>query len=132
MSLTGASQVQVASPPASTPNEGAAGLAAPELAGLGGEFDARVVAARVRANADGIKRCYERELARNPTLGGELRIEFTILTDGSVVNLRASVNTISSVVEACVIDVLASMRFSPRPTGGSVRYRFPFLFDPGH
>ena len=30
-----------------------------------------------------------------------------------------------------VVGVIGRLRFSPGPTGGSVRYRFPFVFEPG-
>jgi outer membrane biosynthesis protein TonB len=134
MVLSGAAEVHdepvgVASPLPSTRGEGAAALAAPSVAS--GEFDSRIVASRIRGTSSRIKRCYERELAQNPTLRGGLRIEFTIMSDGSVAHTQATENTISPTVGACVVEVIASLRFTPGPTGGSVRYRFPFLFEPG-
>lgn len=99
--------------------------------GGSGEFDSRIVASRIRAQSSAIKRCYERELARNPTLRGAVRVEFTIQTSGAVSGTAATENTVSPAVGSCVVGVIGRLRFSPGPTGGSVRYRFPFVFEPG-
>ncbi|MCB9661727.1 MAG: AgmX/PglI C-terminal domain-containing protein [Polyangiales bacterium] len=99
--------------------------------GGSGEFDSRIVASRIRGQASAIKRCYERELARNPTLRGTVRVEFTIQTSGAVSGATATENSVSPAVGSCVTGVIGRLRFSPGPTGGSVRYRFPFVFEPG-
>ncbi|MBK7778185.1 MAG: AgmX/PglI C-terminal domain-containing protein [Sandaracinaceae bacterium] len=99
--------------------------------GGSGEFDSRIVASRIRAQSSAIKRCYERELQRNPTLRGAVRVEFTIQTSGAVSGTTATENTVSPAVGSCVVGIIGRLRFSPGPTGGSVRYRFPFVFEPG-
>lgn len=102
-------------------------LAPPAVA----EFDPRVVAARIRAQSEEIMLCYERELARDPRLRGAIRVEFTITMDGRVTGTTATENTVSPALGECVVALISSMYFSPGPSGGSVRYRFPFVFEPG-
>ena len=60
-----------------------------------------------------------------------LRIEFAIMPDGEVVAVTATENTVSPGVGECVLAVIDALTFSPGPTGGFVRYRFPFVFVPG-
>lgn len=110
------------------PSEGADALAAPVAVAM---FDSRVVAARIRSLSTEIKRCYERELARDPHLRGAIRVEFTLTQDGWIVGTTVTENTVAPAVGECVIAVISSMHFSPGPIGGSVRYRFPFVFEPG-
>lgn len=81
--------------------------------------------------ASEIKRCYEVELAYDRTLRGEIRVEFTIWTDGSVEGVTLSENTLSPTVGDCVASLIDGLHFTPGPIGGSVRYRFPFRFEPG-
>lgn len=131
MRVYGGAQVDVAEAPAVTRRDGAAALAAPSGPQSDREFDARIVASAVRAQATRIKRCYEIELAQNHTLRGTIRIEFVIMPDGEVVAVTATENTVSPGVGECVVAVIDSIRISPGPTGGYVRFRFPFTFEPG-
>lgn len=66
-----------------------------------------------------------------PRLGGGLRVEFTIRTDGSVEGVYVTENTVSPMVGECVVTIIDALHFTPGPTGGSVRFRFPFVFAPG-
>ena len=132
MRLAGGGQVDRATQPVATAREGADALAAPSVERSLGDFDPRIVAMRIRGEATRIKRCYERELARDPTLRGTVRVEFTIMPDGQVVAVNATENSVSPVVGECVVEVLDALTFSPGPVGGSVRYRFPFVFEHGN
>lgn len=97
----------------------------------GATFDSSVVsAALIRASA-AIRRCYENELINQPTLSGRVTVEFTIEVSGRVTNAQTPINdTGSQALGECVRDVVGSMEFNPGPVGGSVRYRYPFVFSP--
>ncbi|MEM7677650.1 MAG: AgmX/PglI C-terminal domain-containing protein, partial [Myxococcota bacterium] len=73
----------------------------------------------------------ERELGRNPTLAGKVTVEFTIVERGTVSNARAAENTTGSpAVASCVTAAVRRFRFRPGPEGGSVTFRYPFVFAP--
>lgn len=93
-----------------------------------GEYDPRRVAARVRAQQNSIRVCYDHERASSPALRGALNVEFTIEPSGSVTGVNVSENSVSPSVGRCVAAAIARLQFHPGPTGGSVRYRYSFVF----
>lgn len=96
-----------------------------------GYFDAAIVAQQVRRRVGAIRRCYEREITRNPTLQGRVSVRFTIAEVGTVGGVRAVENTTGSQYLAdCVGTSLRTMRFNPGPDGGPASFRFPFIFAP--
>lgn len=97
-----------------------------------GNIDGRIVTRAIRGRISAIKRCYERELTTNPTLRGTTRIMFTIEPSGRFAHVRHEVDVPAMApVGACVAAVVASLSVSPGPTGGSVRFRYPFQFEHG-
>ncbi len=99
--------------------------------GGSGDFDARLVQRQIRARLRAIQRCYENELRRNPTLAGKVTVQFTIVERGTVSAARASENTTGSpAVANCVVRTVRRFRFNPGPDGGSVQFRYPFVFAP--
>jgi TonB family protein len=96
-----------------------------------GEFDAALVQAQIKRRLKAIQRCYESELRNNPTLAGKVTVEFTIQERGNVTNAKATENsTGSSAVASCVTQTISRFRFNPGPEGGSVTFRYPFVFQP--
>ena len=78
-----------------------------------------------------IQRCYEKELNKNPSLGGKLTFEWTVKTNGRVGAVKEKGNSLgSSKVSKCVSGVIKKMKF-PRPKGGEVIIKFPFIFKSG-
>lgn len=64
--------------------------------------------------------CYQRELARLPTLAGRLQVRLTVDGDGTVSRVEQLASSLGSpMVEACVRDRLASVVFR-RAAGGGV------------
>ncbi len=90
--------------------------------------------AAIRRAIQGVMRrvrlCYEKQLAKRPTLSGKLVVGFTIQADGRVAGARADESMGDAEVDRCVVGALASIRF-PRPRGGVVSVRYPFIFQPG-
>lgn len=82
----------------------------------------------VRRNLRAVRSCYERELAKQPTLSGRLLVSMVVQEDGSV---REAVVEHSSFnqpqLDACVVKRISAWRF-PRPRGGLVVIKYPFVF----
>ena len=76
-----------------------------------------------------IRYCYEKALAREPSLAGRVGIRFIIAADGRVAKAQVDDSTIGSVaVEKCMLRVIRRMKF-PNPAGGGiVEVRYPFIF----
>jgi len=99
--------------------------------GGSGEFDAATVQRQIKQRLKSITRCYEAELRKNPSLAGKVTVTFTIQERGNVTDARASENTTgSSGVADCVTRTISRFRFNPGPEGGSVTFRYPFVFQP--
>jgi hypothetical protein len=62
-----------------------------------------------------IKYCYQRELTKNPALGGKIVIKFTIAKDGTVSSAHQKSTTMNNAaVENCIVGRFMRMQF-PRP-----------------
>lgn len=82
----------------------------------------------IRANNKQIRYCYEKELAKNPSLAGMVKARFTIAADGTVAAAKVGESTLDSPeVEDCLIDHIQSWIF-PKPRGGVVIVNYPFKF----
>ncbi len=99
--------------------------------GGSGEFDAALVQRQIKQRIKSITRCYESELRKNPTLAGKVTVTFTIQQRGNVTDAKATENTTGSPgVAECVTRTISRFRFNPGPEGGSVTFRYPFVFQP--
>ena len=99
--------------------------------GGAGEFDAATVQRQIKQRLKSITRCYESELRKNPSLSGKVTVTFTIQQRGNVTDARATENTTGSPgVADCVTRTISRFRFNPGPEGGSVTFRYPFVFQP--
>ncbi len=99
--------------------------------GGSGEFDAALVQRQIKQRIKSITRCYESELRKNPSLAGKVTVTFTIQERGNVTGAKASENTTGSAAVAdCVTRTISRFRFNPGPEGGSVTFRYPFVFQP--
>ncbi|MDH4282439.1 MAG: TonB family protein [Myxococcales bacterium] len=110
---------------------GNVGLSSGGDIGGSGEFDAALVQQQIKQRLKSITRCYESELRKNPSLSGKVTVTFTIQQRGNVTDARASENTTGSQgVADCVTRTISRFRFNPGPDGGSVTFRYPFVFQP--
>jgi TonB family protein len=99
--------------------------------GGAGAFDAALVQRQIKQRLKSITRCYESELRKNPSLAGKVTVTFTIQERGNVTDARATENTTGSAsVADCVTRTIRRFRFNPGPEGGSVTFRYPFVFQP--
>lgn len=85
---------------------------------------------KVRENQSRVAACYETALATNPELVASVKIVWRILPDGVVGRLVLERNEgLPDDVARCVLDVIASIRFTP-PDGGICQISYPFTFAP--
>ena len=94
-----------------------------------GFFDQRVVTAEVRRRLGAIRRCYEHTLGARGDVSGKVTTELTIQEAGNVTNVRTIENTTGTPRMAeCVERTIRTLRFDPGPEGGSITFRYPFVF----
>jgi hypothetical protein len=95
-----------------------------------GEFDQRAVVRMIQTRRAQITACYEHAILSDPTLRGRIEIQMTIEESGSVSGVRTVENGMGSdTVARCIETRVRGFRFTPGPTGGSVQFRFPFVFE---
>ena len=67
-----------------------------------------------------VERCYQRALAHDPTLGGPLKIEFTINQEGRTQDIELTSNELNEQVGNCVLQRVEHWRFDRPPSNWSV------------
>jgi len=104
----------------------------PPRGGLpGGSIDPRLVQAGVRARLHRMRGCYKKALARDATLGGEVRVRFVIDLSGRATGAADAGSRLKNKeVVSCVVAEFSALRF-PRPEGGTVPVVYPIVFAPG-
>jgi len=97
-----------------------------------GALDRDVVRRVVLRSIGQIRFCYERELQRNPTLAGALRLQFVISPEGRVLSSSVASSTLANPnVENCIAGMARRWVFPAPDGGGIVMVSFPFRFQPG-
>ncbi len=87
------------------------------------------IQAEINKHLGKIQGCYEKALIKSPGLAGRITFEWSIKLDGSVSGAREVNSTVSdATVSSCVLAIIRKMRF-PKPTGGEVQIRYPFMFQ---
>jgi hypothetical protein len=77
-----------------------------------------------------VQNCYEMGLLQNPSLKGQLVIEWTITTDGRAANVTVARNSLKNpTVAVCIAAELRNWKFPSSP-GGNVVVSYPFTFSP--
>lgn len=89
------------------------------------------VSAVFRSRAGALQSCYERELKKNPKLGGKLVVRFVIGQAGRVTSVSIGGSVGSSAVNGCVASRVRGWKF-PKPEGGSVTISKSIVFAPSN
>jgi pSer/pThr/pTyr-binding forkhead associated (FHA) protein/outer membrane biosynthesis protein TonB len=97
-----------------------------------GALDRSLIDEVIKRHMNQIRYCYQRELTKNPSLGGKVVIKFIIAKDGTVSTASVKKTTMGNAgVEQCIVGRFMRMQF-PKPKGGGiVIVSYPFLFSPG-
>jgi hypothetical protein len=92
------------------------------------DIAAIVVARRPEARA-----CYDKALETHPGIEGDLVVQWTIDSKGTVTQIDVDMSR-STLVEAsvvsCVEDVVKRIKFAPSPGGYETKANYPFNFRP--
>ncbi|MEZ4235758.1 MAG: AgmX/PglI C-terminal domain-containing protein [Myxococcota bacterium] len=97
-----------------------------------GNMDRALIDEVVKRHTSQIRYCYQRELARAPSMAGKVTIKFTIASDGSVSQAGVKASSLGNgAVEDCIVQRFLHMRFPEPKGGGIVIVSYPFLFSPG-
>lgn len=120
-------RADIAPPPI---NRGDPLAAAPAPAGAqvtGGSIDKEVIRRVIRRHVNEIRFCYEKQLARNPSLAGTVSVSFRISTTGAVDKSEVKSSTLNNPdVESCIATRVLNWVF-PAPIGGPVGVTYPFV-----
>lgn len=97
-----------------------------------GALDKSLIDAVIKRNMNQIRYCYQRELTKNPALGGKITVKFVIAKDGSVSSATTKSSTMGSpAVEGCINGRFMRFQFPEPKGGGIVIVSYPFIFSPG-
>jgi hypothetical protein len=98
---------------------------------LGG-LDKSQIDSAIKRHLNQFKYCYQRELTKDPTLGGKVTLKFTITGSGEVSAAQVKNSSLGSdAVHQCLSNTMMRIQF-PEPKGnGIVIVSYPFLFAPG-
>jgi hypothetical protein len=97
-----------------------------------GALDKSLIDAVIKRHMNQIRYCYQRELTKNPNLGGKITIKFVIAKDGSVSKSDVKSSTMGNKsVEGCIADRFLRFQFPEPKGGGIVIVSYPFIFSPG-
>ena len=97
-----------------------------------GALDKSLIDAVIKRNMNQIRYCYQRELTKNPNLGGKIVVKFVIAKDGTVSSATTKSSTMNSpAVQNCINGRFMRFKFPEPKGGGIVIVSYPFIFAPG-
>jgi pSer/pThr/pTyr-binding forkhead associated (FHA) protein len=97
-----------------------------------GALDKSLIDAVIKRNMSQIRYCYQRELTKNPSLGGKITVKFVIAKDGTVSSATTKTSTMNNpTVESCINSRFMRFQFPEPKGGGIVIVSYPFIFSPG-
>jgi hypothetical protein len=97
---------------------------------VNGRLPPEVVQRIVRQSHGRFRFCYERGLARDPSLEGRVTVRFVIARDGSVSTAQDGGSELRDAdVVSCVVRGFSSLSF-PQPEGGIVTVVYPLVLSP--
>ena len=100
---------------------------APPSGDLSGSYRASIQAT-FRAIRSDLRTCYERELAKDPTLEGRVVVRFVLEPSGDVGEVTTPENLVAPAVGACVAEVVRARKFAPHEAGRIV-VSYPLVFQ---
>ncbi len=97
-----------------------------------GALDKSLIDAVIKRNMAQLRYCYQRELTKNPNLGGKITVKFVIAKDGTVSSATTKTSTMNNpAVESCINGRFMKFQFPEPKGGGIVIVSYPFIFSPG-
>ena len=103
----------------------------PQITGLMGTIQREQVERAMRPRLSRLQRCFAARMGDVELLAGDIRLEFRIRTDGSVLWVYPQQSTIGDrATEQCILEVASQVRFS-RPRGGEAEFSWGFGLESG-
>ena len=97
-----------------------------------GALDKSLIDAVIKRHMNQIRYCYQRQLTKNPNLGGKITVKFVIAKDGTVSKASIKSSTMGDKsVEGCITSRFMRFKFPEPKGGGIVIVSYPFIFAPG-
>jgi biopolymer transport protein ExbD len=97
-----------------------------------GALDKSAIDAVILQNMNQIRYCYQRELAKQPGLAGEIVVKFVISGTGAVSKAEIKSSTMgSAAVENCITSRFLHWQFPAPKAGGIIIVSYPFILTPG-
>ncbi|MES2640445.1 MAG: AgmX/PglI C-terminal domain-containing protein [Myxococcota bacterium] len=107
-------------------------ISTPDTTIVMGSLDRSQIDEVVKRGMSQIRYCYQRELTKNPALGGKVTVKFTIAGDGTVSSAVTKSSTLGNpAVESCINGRFLRFGFPAPKNAGLVIVSYPFLFSPG-
>ncbi|MFB6262609.1 MAG: AgmX/PglI C-terminal domain-containing protein [Bradymonadaceae bacterium] len=95
-----------------------------------GALSKEIIRKVVRQHRREIKYCYEKELQKNPSLKGQVDVQFTISPTGDVIAAVVKKSTLNNAtVEQCLQGKIRRWVFPNPEGGGVVKVNYPFNFS---
>jgi hypothetical protein len=91
---------------------------------ISGDYDPEILRRVFRRHLAAIQFCYERQLVVTPTLGGPLKLRFTITAEGRISDAAVDSPPPLHAVAQCVQGLIGTIEF-PRPIAGAVHVIYP-------
>ena len=107
-----------------------AGVDVPVLPPTRGRIEPRDAQRVLATRATEVRGCYERALARDATLQGELTVRLRVEADGRVSQTALSGDDALRGAGRCMEEALRGLVF-PAPTGGAATVTVPYVFRAG-
>ncbi len=96
-----------------------------------GELDKDLIRRTVRAHINEVRRCYEKQIDRDPNARGRVAIAFEIDAKGKVQASTLQESTMKDPAAGeCIAAAVKGWKF-PKPRTGTVSVVYPFVLEPG-
>ncbi len=97
---------------------------------VGGSLDEEIIRRVVRQHRRQIAYCYEKELQKDKTLAGRIKVHFTIAPSGDVVSATIGASSMNNrAVESCITNKIRHWAFPAPEQPGLVTVKYPFNFS---
>ena len=94
-----------------------------------GERPRSMIEGVLKRRMGALRHCYQRELNKNHTLGGNVVVKFMIAADGTVRKAELLESTLNhEAMEACVVERFLHTKFTAGCAGGMVMVRYSLVF----
>jgi len=100
-----------------------------QVEGTLGTLDEEQIQGGLASRARALAACFQRQVMREPYLGGELTLFFRVARDGATKRVHLSQSSVGSLaVERCALESVRLTTFG-RPRGGEAEFSYPLKFQ---